>query len=147
MRNVIECYVGIWILLVLFMVAIAFTSVNMHVIQARKIFNDLRAEVQASNGSFLNDSNYYYYDSKDGKFYRQQGATDAGESTGNKLITISTDGYEFEYSVIRLSAEEQAKASADNTYMYNNLYKISLRYVYTVPLFGTQVYPMTGYAY
>lgn len=147
MRNVIECYIGIWILLILFMVAIAFTSVNMHVIQARKIFNDLRAEVQASNGSFLTDTNYYYYDSKNGNFYRTHDYTTGGEATGNKQISISTDGYEFEYSVIRLSTEEQAKASADNTYMYNNLYKISLRYTYTVPLFGTQVYPMTGYAY
>ena len=133
MRNVVEVYVGIWILMVLFLLGVAFTSVNMNITQARKIYNDIRAEVQASNGYFVpDDSNRFYYSSWD---------------VGNDTATLERDGYQFEYSVIRLSNDVASERSADDTFIYNNLYKISLRYVYVVPLFGRQVYPLTGYAF
>ena len=35
----------------------------------------------------------------------------------------------------------------NETWIYNDIYKISLVYTYSVPLFGTQVYPIEGYTY
>ena len=63
MRQVVEAYVGLWIILTLFWVAIAFTSINLNVSQARKIVSDIKAEVQASNGSVVDDSNELKFES------------------------------------------------------------------------------------
>ncbi len=129
MRIIIESYAGIWVMLLLFIIAMAFTTININVGQARKIYNDIRAEVQASNGSVVDDTGRFYYNS----------ATDNVKS--------STSGYQFEYSIIRQGLVDDNIQAGDETYIYNNVYKISMRYEYYVPLFGKQVYPMTGYAY
>lgn len=133
MRNVIESYAAVWVILILFMIGLAFTCINLNVTQARKIYNDIKAEVQASNGSVVpKDTNRYYYSS----------ATDT-ENT----YSLPANGYQYEYSVIRKSVGTDNMRSADETYIYNDLYQISLKYEYYVPLFGKQVYPITGYAY
>ena len=133
MKQVIESYAAIFIILILFLMGMAFTNINMNVTQARKIFNDIRAEVQASNGAIVDDTGRYYYNSTD----------EANAYT----YKISTSGYQYEYSIIRQSIVGNSVQSDDETYIYNDLYKISLKYEYYVPLFGKQVYPMTGFAY
>lgn len=133
MKQVIESYAAIFIILILFLMGMAFTNINMNVTQARKIFNDIRAEVQASNGSIVDASGRYYYNSTD--------------ESNAYTYEISSSGYQYEYSIIRQSIVGNSIQSNDETYIYNDLYKISLKYEYYVPLFGRQVYPMTGFAY
>lgn len=133
MKQVIESYAAIFIILILFLMGMAFTNINMNVTQARKIFNDIRAEVQASNGAIVDDTGRYYYNSTD--------------ESNAYTYKISTSGYQYEYSIIRQSIVGNSVQSDDETYIYNDLYKISLKYEYYVPLFGKQVYPMTGFAY
>lgn len=132
MKQVIESYAALFIVLILFLMGIAFTSINMNVTQARKIFNDIKAEVQASNGSIVDSSDRYYYNSAD--------------SSNVHVYTLEKSGYQFEYSIVRQSIVGNSIQSDDETYIYNDLYKISLKYEYFVPLFGRQVYPMTGFA-
>lgn len=132
MKQVIESYSAIFVIMIMFLLGTAFTSINMNVTQARKIYNDIKAEVQASNGSIVNASNRYYYNStSEGNTYK---------------YTLENNGYQYEYSVVRQSIQNDSIQSADETYIYNDLYKISLKYEYFVPLFGRQVYPMTGFA-
>ena len=133
MKQVIESYAANFIILILFLMGMAFTSINLNVTQARKIYNDIKAEVQASNGAIVGESGRYYHNSTD-------------ESNTYKY-RLDTDGYQFEYSVIRQSIVGNSIQSADETYIYNDMYKISLKYEYFVPLFGRQVYPMTGFAF
>lgn len=136
MKNIIEGYIGIWIVLILLYLCLAFTSINMNVINAKNIMNDVKSQISASNGSIVDDSNVYVYKSKDSN------------------ITLANNGYSFEYKITRQSLYKDANgndiyedALRDNTFMYNNLYKVELKYRYTVPLFGKQVYPITSLVY
>jgi hypothetical protein len=106
----------------------------MNVIQARKIYNDIVAETQASNGLILGNSDRFYYSSVE-------------QDDSTKKCTLADNGFQYEYSIIRDSTIDENKMAADETYIYNSLYKISLKYEYFVPLFGNQVYPITGFAY
>lgn len=134
MKQVIETYATVWVIMLLFMLALAFTTINMNVIQARKIYNDVVAETQASNGLNVGSSNRLYYSS-------------AEQTDATKRCTLANDGFQYEYSVIRQSIVDENKTAADETYIYNSLYKVSVKYEYFVPLFGKQVYPITGFAY
>ena len=42
---------------------IAFTSINLNVVQARKMYNDIKSQVQASNGINIPASGEYTFDS------------------------------------------------------------------------------------
>ena len=127
MRQVVEAYAGLWIILTLFWVAIAFTSINLNVSQARKIVSDIKAEVQASNGSVVDDSNELKFES----------ATDS----------MKDHGYEFECIITRLKTTADAKDMIGNTFIYNDIYKIDFTYTYFVPFFGQQVYPLHTFAF
>lgn len=134
MKQVIETYAAVWVIMLLFMLALAFTTINMNVIQARKIYNDIVAETQASNGLNVDGTGRLYYSS-------------TAPSDPNMLCTLANDGFQYEYSVIRQSLVDENKTADNETYIYNSLYKVSLKYEYFVPLFGKQVYPITGFAY
>lgn len=139
MKTIIEIYVGIWVIMLVFMLAISFTSVNAHVSQARRVFNDIKAEVQASNGAVLST---------------QSGGTQA-DSAGNEFVwdfetnkcTFKEDGFEFAYIISRQEYVKNSITEYDETFIYNDLYKVTLIYVYKVPFFGYQVYPITGFVY
>lgn len=135
MKNIIEGYVGIWIILILLYLCLAFTSINMNVVQARTLLETYKEEVSASNGGIVDASNEYVFDSS------------------SKGITLSNNGYSFVCKITRLSLYNDgvndiyADATKDSTFVYNNLYKIQLTYEYTVPLFGKQVYPISTLCY
>jgi hypothetical protein len=108
----------------------------MNVVQARNILNDVKAQVSASNGSIVDNTNTYTYKSIDNG------------------ITLADNGYSFEYTITRQSLYTDASgnnyytdATRDNTFQYNNLYKIELKYRYVVPIFGKQVYPISTLVY
>lgn len=135
MKNIIEGYIGIWIVLILLYLCLAFTSINMNVVQARNIIESYKEEVTASNGGIVGDSNQFVYDS---------------ETDG---ITLNDNGYAFECTITRLSLYNDGTtdvyddATKDSTFVYNSLYKVQLNYEYTVPLFGKQVYPISTLCY
>lgn len=150
MRAMIEAYVGVWVILVLFLLGMSFTLINMNVIQARKIFSDVKAEVQASNGQIIAEGAAVNgYKSGDANSIILDSALMNKDSQGNAIpeITLKNYGYHYEYKVTRQSVTDRDKHASDETYIYNDLYKISMKYEYSVPLFGRQVYPMTGFAY
>lgn len=127
MKQVIEAYVGLWIVVFMLMIAISFTSINLHVSQARRIMNSIKSEVQASNGSVVTD--------------------ESGILEGTSIQTLKNDGYTFKYTITRQTVVNDAISSEEETYIYNDIYKISLLYEYVVPLFGKQVYPIEMFAY
>lgn len=137
MKSLIEAYVGIWIIILLLYLCLAFTSINMNVVQARNILSDIKANVSASNGSIVDtEKNTYTYDS------------------ASKDITLKNNGYTFTYTVTRLSLYIDSEgnniynnATEESTFVYNDLYKVELNYEYTVPLFGKQTYPLTALVY
>ena len=127
MKEVIESYVGMLVICIIFLLAIAFTSINMHTIRARKIYNDICAEVQASNGAVVpKDTNEFVY--------------------GDNTINVNGTGYDFKYRIKRISATGTNNKNKHNeTFMYNDLYEVYLVYVYNTPLFGMQYYPIKGH--
>ena len=122
MKTVIESYVGIWAIMLFLMLCISFTSINMNVVQARNIYNSVRSEVMASNGAVV-------------------------DSTGPFTYSAAKDGYQFSYKITRQSAVDSDKTADNQTFKYNSIYKIELKYTYAVPLFGEQVYLISGLAY
>lgn len=126
MKQVVEVYVGIWVIVFMFLFAMAFTSINLNVSQARKVMSDIKAEIQASNGSILGGKGFYH-----------------GESAN----TLQNSGYYFEYLIQEQDIASNADSLASETYIYNKIYKIRLEYEYWVPLFGKQLYPIESFAY
>lgn len=135
MKNIIEGYIGIWIVLILLYLCLAFTSINMNVVQARNLLDTYKNEISASNGDIVGSSNKYVFDSD------------------SKNITLSNNGYEYDVTITRLSLYNDGThdiyndATKDSTFVYNNLYKVQLNYTYAVPLFGKQVYPISTLCY
>ena len=134
MKTVIESYVGIWAIMLFLMLCISFTSINMNVVQARNIYNSVRSEVMASNGAVVNSTGPFTYNSSDA-------------SHGANCISAAKDGYQFSYKITRQSAVDSDKTADNQTFKYNSIYKIELKYTYAVPLFGEQVYLISGLAY
>lgn len=127
MRQVIESYAIIFLLTIMTWIAIAFTSINMHTIQARRIYADLKSEIQASNGALVPESGELEFSQLDDAFRAK-------------------NNYGFKYKVTRQSIAGHDKHAEHENYVYSDIYKISFVYVYNVPLFGQQVYPISGFA-
>ena len=127
MRQIVETYVGMWIVMFVLMLGISFTAINMHTIQARRIYNDIKAEVQASNGALTGQDGKYVYNSE------------------NHNITLGNCNYAYTYTVSRQNVVNHNDMDRDETYIYNSIYRVNMVYCYNVPLFGLQVYPISGY--
>lgn len=134
MRQVIEAYALILTIALLSILAIAFTSINLNIVQARRIYNDVRAEVQASNGAIVpTDTNLYATKDKGDPYVTQQ--------------FLQDHHYGFTYTIKResLTPNSHNITQEDETFIYNSIYRINFVYVYSVPLFGRQYYPIVGY--
>lgn len=129
MKQVVEAYAGLWVIMFMFLLAMAFTSINIHVSQARRIMDSIKAEVQASNGQYV--------------FNKQIDPTNGLEDE----VFKPENAYKYSYKIEKQSLIEDNINDADETYIYNDVYKISLKYTYWVPLFGKQVYPIEVFAY
>ena len=131
MKSIIDSYIGLWLIMLFLVLGISFTSINMNVVQARKIYSDVKAVVQASNGATVDTtSNRLSYNS-----------VDSG-------ITIRDNGYSYSYTVTRKPLSASEGLQADNeTWIYNDIYQIDFVYQYNIPLFGRQIYPISGYTY
>ena len=142
MKSVVDAYIGLWLIMVFLLLCIAFTSINLNVIQARKMYNDIKAQVQAANGDFVDKTtNVFEYDSTDATHVSNQ-------SHPEDIRTVGHDGYQYKYRSTRQALSASDIIQADNeTWIYNDIYKIEFRYRYGVPLFGLQEYPIVGYTY
>lgn len=129
MRNVIDGYVGIMIILVLVMLGVSFTTINMDVTMATKIYNEIVDEVQSTNGAILT-SNKFSYDS----------------STDTYTYTKKADNNAYSYEIV-IKKESIGSPSEDNaqTFIYNDIYRVDMNYTYNVPIFGKQIYKTGGY--
>ena len=135
MKNIVEAYIGVWVLTILLYLCLAFTSINMNVGQARNIVNDIKTQIKASNGNVLEGNTYTYKSKDDG-------------------ITLANNGYSFDYTITKQSLYKDengnnvyADVSNSNSFRYNDVYKLELYYRYTVPIFGTQLYPIKTLIY
>lgn len=124
MKNVIESWVAVLVVLLIFILGVAFTSVNMHVLHARRVYNDIKAEIQASNGQIVGDTD---------------------ELIGSYKWDDDSAIYKYTYRITRQNTLASDMHEDDETYIYNELYKVELIYVYTVPYFGRLTYPLTGF--
>lgn len=139
MRQVIEAYALILTIALLSILAVAFTSINLNIVQARRIYNDVRTEVQASNGAIVpTDTNVY--DSRK----KPDGTLNHPYLTQEFL---NEHHYCFMYTITRepLTPSDHNITQEDETFIYNSIYRINFVYVYIVPLFGRQYYPIVGY--
>lgn len=130
MKQVVEAYAGLWVIMFLFLLAMAFTSINLHVAQARRIMDSIKAEVQASNGQYVNNVEIPY---------------DVPLKIEDK--THLDNAYMYSCVIERTSPIDKNINDADETYIYGDVFKISLKYTYWVPLFGKQIYPIEVFAY
>ena len=143
MKAVVESYIGIWIIMFFLMLCMAFTSINLNIGQARNVYNSIRAECKASNGAIISDSD------GDGlsDYIPLAQVLDANTlkyDSESANITISSNGYKYKYTITRLSLDDGINRADDETFKYNDIYQIDLVYEYSVPLFGRQVYPISG---
>lgn len=134
MKAMVEVYVGFWLLMLFMVLAMSFTSINLHVNQARRLYNDVKAELQASNGAICTEA-------------RKQSDGTYLWSFADNQCNISDDGFAVAYTVEQQYTTDEDIIDSDETWIYNNVYKLTVVYVYTVPFFGYQVYPMTGFVY
>ena len=127
-------------MMVFLMLCIAFTGINLNIAQARKMYNDIRSQVQASNGAFVDtDSNVYQFDAN-------VAVQADGTPTGDSMRTISANGYTYRVRIVRQNLSSTVQDN-NETWIYNDIYKIQFEYYYGIPLFGTQCYPIEGYTY
>lgn len=129
MRQTVEMYIGFFMLLLIMILAMAFTTINIHVSHARTLYNSVKAQVQASNGAMVDSSNEFTAD------FVKNGCT------------FRDDGFEVAYIVKRVSNSSDSAEQYNQTWIYNDIYRVDLFYVYNVPFFGRQVYPISGYVY
>ena len=76
--------------------------------QARKILSDIKAEVQASNGAIV--------------------PKDTGVYTSSSSATLEDNGYTWDCNITRQSMLIDGAYEDGETFMYNNIYKISFKY-------------------
>ena len=118
--------------MLIMMMCIAFTMINMHVIQARRIFNNVKVEVAASNGAFVP---------------ARAGGRFTYDSNAIEGINIRDNGYQFQFYVERKELVDSNIGDDDQTFIYNSMYEVKMSYAYSVPFFGMQVYSQNGFVY
>lgn len=129
MKNTIELYTSFFMVVLFMLLAMAFISINIHIGHAKTLYNSLKAEVQASNGMYIPEGN------------------ELSASFAENGYTFKDDGFEMAYYITREYDSSEDITSYNETWLYNDTYKLTMIYVYNIPFFGRQVYPISGYVY
>lgn len=149
MRQVIESYALILTIALLSVLAIAFTSINLNIVQARRIYNDVRAEIQASNGAIVptgpNPEDNVMVNNKYYPHTRTLTGKEMGSEEGYQFMLDHHYGFYYKVSRTSMTPADHDILREDETFIYNSIYKIDFVYTYSVPLFGRMVYPIEGY--
>lgn len=130
MRSLIEGYVAIMVIMLLVVLAMSFTTINMDVTAAKKIYNDVINEIQNTDGAILKGTKYTY-DENTGLYTYERVA--------------SNNAYKYYITVEKEDIGSEI-TNTGQTFIYNSIYKVNMTYVYYVPLFGKQTYITGGYA-
>ncbi len=146
MKSIVDAYIGLWIIMVFLMICVGFTSINLNIGQCRKMYNDIKAQVQAANGSMIDTTtNVYIVDSTNSLDPSTTGVVLLPDES---VRTIKKNWYAYRYKITRKQLSSSNLKQADNeTWIYNDIYRIEFYYWYGVPLFGTQEYKIVGYTY
>ncbi len=141
MKSVIESYVSIWAILLFTVLSTAFLGIHLNTIQARQICNSIKEEVQASNGAAVPAGNT----GLTGNYDSDLAKLNAGKSPTDTDYVTKNNSYDYSYVIKRVVTTDAR--GAGETYIYNDIYKLELRYDYLVPIFGKISYPMEVYIY
>lgn len=129
MRNIIDGYVGILVIMLLVTLCLAFTTINLDITAAKKIYNDVVSEIENTDGAILDTDKYSYNNDNDTYTYTKKAENNAYVYT----ITVKREDIGSEIT------------DTGQTFIYNSIYKVNMKYQYFVPLFGRQTYVTGGY--
>lgn len=174
MKLTLESWLGIMILIIMFAVGVGFTSINMNVVNARKVYQEYIDLIEETDGAVLtssktlgiegihstNDSNTWIiaYNCGDNIFniknfdekkinVEHTNAKQNSIKYDNKEVTLdrnSDSKQPVHYYLIVTKTTDTESNRQGQTFIYNNIYKVQLVYTYDVMLFGRQTYKIGG---
>lgn len=172
MKLTLESWLGIMILIMMFAVGVGFTSINMNVVNARKVYQEYIDLIEETDGAVLNsaktlgidgihetnnkDTWIIAYNCGDNIFnnfdksklnIEHANAKNSIIKYDDKAVTLdrNTDSKQpVHYYLIVTKTTDTESNRQGQTFIYNNIYKVQLVYTYDVMLFGRQTYKIGG---
>lgn len=172
MKLTLESWLGIMILIMMFAVGVGFTSINMNVVNARKVYQEYIDLIEETDGAVLsstktlgidgihatNDKDTWIiaYNCGDNIFNNKNDNLINVEHANAKNSSIKYDGkavtldrnskstQPVHYYLIVTKTTDTESNRQGQTFIYNNIYKVQLVYTYDVMLFGRQTYKIGG---
>lgn len=172
MKLTLESWLGIMILIMMFAVGVGFTSINMNVVNARKVYQEYIDLIEETDGAVLNsaktlgidsihetnnkDTWIIAYNCGNNIFNNFDKSKLNIEHVNAKNSTIKYDGkavtldrnsdskQPVHYYLIVTKTTDTESNRQGQTFIYNNIYKVQLVYTYDVMLFGRQTYKIGG---
>lgn len=172
MKLTLESWLGIMILIMMFAVGVGFTSINMNVVNARKVYQEYIDLIEETDGAVLNsaktlgidgihetndkDTWIIAYNCGDNIFNNDYKNDAIVEHANSKNSTIKYKGntvtldrnskstQPVHYYLIVTKTTDTESNRQGQTFIYNNIYKVQLVYTYDVMLFGRQTYKIGG---
>ena len=172
MKLTLESWLGIMILIMMFAVGVGFTSINMNVVNARKVYQEYIDLIEETDGAVLNsaktlgidgihetnnkDTWIIAYNCGDNIFnnfdksklnIEHANAKNSIIKYDDKTVTLdrnSNSNQPVHYYLIVTKTTDTESNRQGQTFIYNNIYKVQLVYTYDVMLFGRQTYKIGG---
>lgn len=172
MKLTLESWLGIMILIMMFAVGVGFTSINMNVVNARKVYQEYIDLIEETDGAVLNSAETLEIDgihkTKDkdtwiiayncgdnifNKFDKNKlniehaNAKNSTIKYDDKAVTLDRNTgskQPVHYYLIVTKTTDTESNRQGQTFIYNNIYKVQLVYTYDVMLFGRQTYKIGG---
>lgn len=172
MKLTLESWLGIMILIMMFAVGVGFTSINMNVVNARKVYQEYIDLIEETDGAVLNsaktlgiegihetnnkDTWIIAYNCGDNIFnnfdksklnIEHANAKNSIIKYDDKAVTLdrnSDSKQPVHYYLIVTKTTDTESNRQGQTFIYNNIYKVQLVYTYDVMLFGRQTYKIGG---
>ena len=172
MKLTLESWLGIMILIMMFAVGVGFTSINMNVVNARKVYQEYIDLIEETDGAVLTSSEslkmnmihktdndntwiiaYNCGDNIFNNFDRKKlnvehaNAKNSSIKYDGKAVTLDRNSKSTQpvhYYLIVTKTTDTESNRQGQTFIYNNIYKVQLVYTYDVMLFGRQTYKIGG---
>lgn len=158
MKLTLESWLGIMILILMFAIGIGFTSININVVNARKIYSEYIDLIEETDGAVLTsqisignsdiqkvsgrDAWIIAYNCGDDiKFNFKNDNSWEVDTTGNN---IRKEQKPVHYYLLVTKTTDTESNRQGQTFIYNNIYKVQMVYVYDTMLFGRQTYKIGG---
>lgn len=172
MKLTLESWLGIMILIMMFAVGVGFTSINMNVVNARKVYQEYIDLIEETDGAVLTSSeslkmdmihktdnantwiiayncgdNIFNKNYKNNATVEHANAKNSSIKYGGKTVTLDRNKdskQPVHYYLIVTKTTDTESNRQGQTFIYNNIYKVQLVYTYDVMLFGRQTYKIGG---